>query len=93
MYCIEEKATLSVVMERVVHDIVGHDVHGEYAIRLGCNKPIQWIKSKYLKGYLDLDLLIKKQAFNASAMVSHVIICHYDNININLYNKFCELYM
>jgi len=93
MYCIKEKVSLSVVMERVVHDIIGRDVHGDYAICLGCDKPIQWIESKYLKGYLDLDLLIKKQAFNASAMVSHVIICHYDNININLYNKFCELYM
>jgi len=93
MYRIKEKVSLSVVMERVVHDIVSCDVHGEYAICLGCNKPIQWIKSKYLKGYLDLDLLIKKQALDAGITVSPVIICHDDNVNINLYNKFCELYM
>jgi len=92
-YCITEKAPIAVVAEKVVHDIVGCDVDGEYAICLGCDKPMQWIKSKYLKGCLDLDLLIKKQALDAGAMVTPAIICHDDNMNIVLYNEFCKLYM
>jgi len=84
MYRIKEKVSLSVVMERVVHDIISHAVHGEYAICLGCDKPIQWIELKYLKGYLDLDLLIEKQSLDAGATVSHVIIHHDDNVNIDL---------
>jgi len=70
MYHIKEKGTVKVVMQQVVHDIVGRNVCGEYAICLGCDKPIQWFASKYLKGYLDLDLLIKKQALNVGTTVS-----------------------
>jgi len=93
MYRIKEKGSVAVVMEGVVHDIVGHDVHGDYVIRLGCDKPIQWMDPKYLKGYLDLDLLIKKEALGTGATLSPVIIPHEDNVNINLYKEFCELYM
>jgi len=93
MYRIKEKGTLKVVTQQVVHDIVGRNVCGEYAIRLGCDKPIQWFASKYLKGNLDLNLLIKKQALDAGATVSPAIVSRDDNVNIGLYNEFCELYM
>jgi len=88
-----DKAPILIVMEKVIHDIVSHDVDGDYAIRLGCNKPMQWIVSKHLHGFLDLDLLIKKQALDAGVSVSPAIISHGDNVNIDLYNEFCKLYM
>ncbi len=81
-------------MQKVIHDIVGHDdVNGYYLICLGCNKPMQWIKSKHLEGFLDTDLLIKKQTLDTGAMVSHAIISYDKNVNIVLYNEFCKLYM
>jgi len=61
-----DKSPIHVATQKVIHDIVGHDdVKGDYAIHLGCDKPMQRIKSKHLKGFLDTDLLIKKQALDA----------------------------
>jgi len=94
MFCITDKSPIHIVTEKVVHNIIGCDnVNGDYAIHLGCNKPMQWIESKHLEGLLDTNLFIKKQALDADASVTPAIISHKDNVNINVYNNFCELYM
>jgi len=62
-------------------------------IHLGCDKPKVWIKSKHLKGFLGSNLLIKKQALDAGVLVSHANISHDDNVNMDLYNNFCKIYM
>jgi len=96
MFCITGKAPIGIVMQQVVHDIVGHHGDGyltEYLVHLGCNKPKIWIKLKHLQGFLDLDLLIKKQALDAGVLVSPADISCDDNVNIVLYNEFCQIYM
>jgi len=85
MFCITDKSPIRIVTEKVVHDIVGHDdINGNYAICLGCNKPMRWIDSKYLEGFLDTDLFIKKQALDAGALVTPAIISCEDNVNIDV---------
>jgi len=94
MFRITDKSPIRVVMEKVVHDIVGRDdVNGNYAICLGCDEPMRWIDSKNLEGFLDTDLFIKKQALDAGALVIPAIISREDNVNIDVYENFCDLYM
>ena len=94
MLHIMEKSPFRIVMAKVVHDIVGRDdVNGNYVIRLGCKEPMRWIDSKYLERFLDTNLFIKKQALDAGASVTPAIISHEDNMNIDVYNNFCKLYM
>jgi len=89
----DKKSPIHVVMEKVVHDIVSHDdVNRNYAICLGCDKPMWWIPSKCLEGFLDNDLFIKKQALDAGALVTPAIISRKDNVNIDVYENFCNLY-
>jgi len=94
MFRITDKSPIRVVTEKVVHDIVGRDdVNGNYAIRLGCDEPMRWIDSKNLEGFLDTNLFIKKQALDAGALVTPAIISRKDNVNIDVYENFCNLYM
>jgi len=58
------KSTLLVVMQGVVHDIVGHHGdgdHTEYLVCLGCENPKVWIEPKHLKSFLESNLLIKSK--------------------------------
>jgi len=72
------------ITEQVVYNIVGHHHDGdltEYAICLGCNKPKVWIELDLLKGFLDTDLLLKKQALDAF-FLRDANFCRNNNIKL-----------